>query len=134
MLITLYSFSKRKNSTKQPNTGTQVGVNLKSPTSKYNPTFIIGNTNPLPYTYLKWEDRYYYIDDIRFIRDHYYELVCSLDVLATYKANVLATSAYVAYSSSNYNENLLDSRISSLTTATTQTSSTVLFDDFLIDL
>ena len=131
MLITLYSFSKRKNSTKQPITGTQVGVNLKSPTSKYNPTFIIGNINPLSYTYLKWEDRYYYIDDIRFIRDHYYELVCSLDVLATYKSNILATSAYVAYSSSNYNVNLLDTRISSVTTATTQTSSSVLFDDFL---
>ena len=129
MLITLYSFSKRKNSTKQPNTGTQVGVNLKSPTSKYNPTFIIGNINPLSYTYLKWEDRYYYIDDIRLIRDHYYELVCSLDVLATYKANVLATTAYVAYSSSNFSTHIVDNRLSTIDTLSTKSSSSTLFSD-----
>ena len=129
MLITLYSFSKRKNSTKQPNTGTQVGVNLKNPTSKYNPTFIIGNINPLSYTYLKWEDRYYYIDDIRFIRDHYYELVCSLDVLATYKANVLATTAYVAYSSTNFSTHIVDQRLSTEDTLFYDTESSQLITD-----
>lgn len=131
MVITLFSFSKRRNSTARPSGGSNVGVNLKKPTSKFSPTFLIGAINPTGYTYLKWDDRYYYIDDVIYTRDHYYELVCTIDYLATYKANILAASAYVAFSSSNYNTNLIDTRLSSLTTATTSTSSAVLFDDYV---
>lgn len=129
MVITLYTFSKRRNSTAQPSGGTNVGVNLKNPTSKYSPTFLIGGIDPTGYTYLKWEDRYYYIDDHIYTRDHYFELICTFDHLATYKDNILATTAYVAYSSSNFSTHIVDQRLSTIDTSVTQTAASTLFSD-----
>lgn len=129
MVVTLYTFSKRRNSTARPSGGTGVGVNLKNPTSKFSPTFLVGTINPTGYTYLKWDDRYYYIDDIIYTRDHYYELVCSLDILATYKDNVLASTAYVAYSSSNFSSHIVDQRLSTVDTLFYDTEASQLITD-----
>ena len=129
MVITLYTFTKRRNSTARPTGGNNVGVNLKNPTSKFSPTFLIGGIDPTGYTYIKWDDRYYYIDDIIYTRDHYFELVCSIDYLATYKANILATTAYVAYSSSNFSSHIVDQRLSTEDTLFYDTETSQLITD-----
>lgn len=116
MNINLYNFSKRINSTKQPTgTGKEVSVLLKDGTSIYNPSFILGGTELVSYNYLKWDNRYYFINDISYINTlHKIELSCSMDYLATYKSNITATNAYVRYSTSNYDTDIPDNRLSTV--------------------
>ena len=107
MEFTVYKFSKRANSTKRPTNEPQLKLDgwHKKTTSLYAPTFTV-TERLVGYSYLKWEQMYYYITDIVFIRKDYYELVCELDVLATYRENILNTTAYVLYSASNVNYQL----------------------------
>ena len=122
MEITLYSFSKRINSTKQPTGGTTATVVLKEDTSIYTPSFIL--TGNLPsYNYLKWGGRYYFIEDIVSINRNTYEIMCNLDVLATYKSDILNTKAFVLYSTNVYNSGIPDTRLSTTRDAIINTSS-----------
>lgn len=111
MQITLYNLAKRRNSTKQPSKGTNITVNLKEGTSYFNPSFIL-NFNPTGFNYLSWDSRYYYITNIENTRNGIYTISCELDALATYKSDILGTSAFVLYSSSNYDLGIPDTRLS----------------------
>lgn len=112
MDVKLYNFSKRENSTKRPSGGTSVPVVLKDGTSIYNPSFeLISSTAP-DSTYLSWAGRYYYIDDITYLNGRYI-IACSIDVLATWKDEIGATSAFIKYASSGYDIGLVDGRLSS---------------------
>lgn len=96
MQITLYNLAKRRNSTKQPSKGTNITVNLKEGTSYFNPSFIL-NLNPTGFNYLSWDNRYYYITNIENTRNGIYTISCELDALATYKSDILGTTAFVLY-------------------------------------
>lgn len=122
MEINLYNFTKRRNSTKRPSKGILVNVNLKEGCSHYNPSFIL-TTNPTNYSYLSWGTWYYYITDIVNTRNGVWTISCEIDVLATWKDDIKSTSAYVLYSSSNYNTDLIDSRLSSAKNVIINTSS-----------
>lgn len=111
MQITLYNLAKRRNSTKQPSNGTNITVNLKEGTSYFNPSFIL-NLNPTRFNYLSWDNRYYYITNIENTRNGIYTISCELDALATYKSDILGTTAFVLYSSSNYDVGIPDTRLS----------------------
>lgn len=111
MQITLYNLAKRRNSTKQPSKGTNITVNLKEGTSYFNPSFIL-NFNPTGFNYLSWDNRYYYITNIENTRNGLYTISCELDALATYKSDILGTTAFVLYSSSNYDIGIPDTRLS----------------------
>lgn len=112
MDVKLYNFAKRENSTKRPTGGTSVSVVLKDGTSIYNPSFeLISSTAPNS-TYLQWDRRYYYIDDITYLNGRYI-IACSIDVLATWKDNIGVTSAFIKYASSGYDIGLVDGRLSS---------------------
>lgn len=111
MRITLYNLAKRRNSTKQPSKGTNITVNLKEGTSYFNPSFIL-NFNPTGFNYLSWDNRYYYITNIENTRNGIYTISCELDALATYKSDILGTTAFVLYSSSNYDVGIPDTRLS----------------------
>lgn len=111
MQITLYNLAKRRNSTKQPSKGTNITVNLKEGTSYFNPSFIL-NFNPTGFNYLSWDNRYYYITNIENTRNGIYTISCELDTLATYKGDILGTTAFVLYSSSNYDVGIPDTRLS----------------------
>lgn len=123
MNITLYNFSKRINSLKVPSEGTTVSMVLKDTTSIYTPTFLLA-TNPLSYTYAKWDSRYYYITDIKHVKKDIYEVDCNIDTLATWRSQILSTSAFVNYSSSFYDIGLVDGRLSSKSSAIVNTSTT----------
>ena len=113
-----YSFSKRKNSTKQPTgTPTQISVDLKSGTSLISPTFLLNlNTRPT-YNYLVFEGWYYFITDIISVRNDLWEIVCEVDALATARTEILATTAYILYDSDG-NTEIPDNRLPFISTAT----------------
>lgn len=116
MQITVWSnFSKRINSTKIPCVnGMIINVVLKETTSVENPIFILTNPNEVPtINYVKWNDHYYYVNNINMISHSQYEIECAQDLLATYKDKIQNTDAFVLYSTSDYNIGIPDTRLSS---------------------
>lgn len=111
MKIICYNFSKRKNSTKQPTNGVELEVVLKEGTSFHTPSFLLTNVSLGEYNYVKWDNRYYYVTDQTQVRNELIMLTCSLDYLATYKPQILNTTAMVQYSSNKYDINIDDTRI-----------------------
>lgn len=100
--ITLYkNFSKKKNSTKQPTSGTTANIVFKDDCSVEAPVFLIDGVD-LDYNYLKFNGAYYYIDDIVLRNNNIYELHCSKDVMATYKTAIGSLTAFIERSSSAY--------------------------------
>ena len=116
--LTAYAgFSKRKNSTKQPTgAGTAITCTLKDDTSMVQPTFILAGNN-FTYNYVAFAGRYYYVDDVVSLHNGLCEVQCNIDVLATYKSAIQATTAYVLY----YNHNQTEISDKRLTTKTTKT-------------
>ena len=110
MEIVVYSsFSKRLNSTKRPSGGTSINVYLKHPTSVITPVFILTGFDT-SWNYIRWGTRYYFVRDITIMTDNQAAYSCELDVLATYKDNIGASSEYVTRAASAYNLNLIDSK------------------------
>lgn len=114
-------FSKRKNSTKQPTgAGTTITLTLKDDTSIMQPVFVL-SSNAFTYNYIQFAGRYYYVDDVVSIRNNLVEVHCNIDVLATYKAAIQATSAYVLYYTHN-NTEIVDRRLATKTTISLDSS------------
>jgi hypothetical protein len=103
-------FSKRKNSTKVPDdtSGVTKTVYLKGTTDKINPTFFLNGTED--YVYCKAWGMYYFVHRIGYDIDGAQIVYCNLDVLATFKTQILNTKAYIVYSSSGYNRWIRDDR------------------------
>ena len=122
MSHTIYagSVSKRKNSTLQPSLSASFDVLLKTPTSLHAPTFTISAAS-FPYNYLKWDDRYYFVTDVTAKNNSLFEVSAVVDVLATFKSYILATTAYVLYDSVS-NTELPDNRLPMKTTKSVQAS------------
>lgn len=118
MEVTLYQFGKRANSTLQPDDNIfhedVSNVQLKEDTSLYNPTFLLTpKWLDIRYNYLKWNNKYYWIDDVINVNvKGCYEYICSMDLLASFKSDILDTIAYIKYSYVNFNNAIPDDRIS----------------------
>ena len=112
------NFTKRKNSTKQPTGAADYSqsVLLKDGTSLEQPVFVI-SSNEFGYNYAQYEGSYYYVDDIVSLKNNLIEVHCSKDVLATYKSQIQAGSAYVLYYTHS-NTEISDKRLSTKTTKT----------------
>lgn len=120
--VSFGSFSKRRNSTKQPSgLSDQRDCKLKETTSVDHPTFIVTGNN-FHYNYASWDGRYYFIRDIRSAHNGLTEIDCEIDVLATYKSAILGTTAYVLYDSVS-NTELPDNRLPMKTTKTVSAAS-----------
>ena len=122
MAHTIYAgnVSKRKNSTLQPSLGASFDVLLKTPTSLHSPTFTI-SAGSFDYNYLEWNGRYYFVTDVVSRNNNLWDVSAVCDVLATYKADILNTTAYVLYDSTP-NTEIPDNRLPIKTTKTVQTS------------
>lgn len=115
--LQLYTFSKKQNSTAIPSDGgVAVAVTLKNGASLNAPVFLLSGSRP-NYTYAQFEGAYYFIDDIRSVRNDLYELYCRLDVLATHRQAIFDTSAYCIYRTGG-SRNIADRRIAPLVNAT----------------
>lgn len=110
-IVSFGTFAKRRNSTKQPSSlPDQRTVKLKETTSYGVPTFIITGDN-FNYNYAMWGNRYYFITDVRSLHNNLSEVDCVVDVLATYKSDILASTQFVSYSSQSGDSWLADTRI-----------------------
>lgn len=110
--VTLYSFTKRENSTKQPSSGgTDYSCTMIDDTSLMNPTFKLSiASNPIGknYCYVSDFNRYYFIKDIRTYQNFWY-ISCECDVLASFKTEIGSGSHYILRSASDYDEYISDS-------------------------
>ena len=118
--ITAYAgFSKRKNSTKQPaGAGTAITATLKDDTSMVQPAFVLSGDH-FTYNYISFAGRYYFVDDVISLHNGLCEIQCSIDVLATYKSVIQASSQYVLYYTHS-NSQIVDARLSTKTDITVQ--------------
>ena len=115
MEITLYNnFAKRNNSTRQPIgvSGTTVQATLKDDVSINNPTFLIERSsfNNFDINYCTAFGHYYFVGDVKIKSNGILELSCSIDALASYKADILNTTTNILYSTSS-GKNIIDHRI-----------------------
>lgn len=107
--IVLYHFSKRKNSTKRPTEqGASAPCLLKSATTFQSPTFILQRpmNDMLQFNYCKWADHYYFIDSTASINAGQTEIICTEDVLATYRNEIGNYTCFIERS--NHQDTLLD--------------------------
>lgn len=114
--VILMSFQKKDNSTKQPTGGgLAVQGTLKEPCSIMNPTISIerlsGDASPSSYTYayINKFGRYYFITDWRWV-DGLWEVDMRVDVLASFKTEIGASSQYVVRydSTTDFNSDITD--------------------------
>ena len=108
--LTYYSFSKRNKSTAQPTSGTQITVNLKDGVSLTNPVFLLQYSGFPTFNYCEFQGRYYFVTDIRQVRNDLFEVECEEDYLASHKATIGATEAMILYATGG-DDNIIDTRI-----------------------
>ena len=121
--IKLGQLNKRVNSTARPDTSGRAVYDcvLKTPTDLDSPTVTIntGVTDTFPtwtYGYIPAVSGYFWVTAITAVRAWVYEVTMELDPLATYKPEILATSAVVLYSASDYSTDITDNRMPVLLT------------------
>lgn len=121
MLVILYNFPKRPNSTKQPspNDATALrfyNVEIKEESSFLNPVLLISPKpnpgqlfSPTQYNYceIPYWMRYYYIRDWVW-KNGVWEVSLSVDVLSSFKEVIGETSAYILRSASAFDGNIVD--------------------------
>lgn len=84
---------------------------LKEDTSVLKPIIIIKTSDPVySYNYMYISDfgRYYFIDDIKSVNNNIWEVHAHVDVLETYKTQILSNSAVVARQQNKFNTYLND--------------------------
>lgn len=83
---------------------------LKEACDIINPVIIISGENLSSYNYLYIPifNRYYFITDIKVIRNNLWEISCHCDVLETYKDEIKSQKAIVARQENEYNLYLND--------------------------
>lgn len=96
--VNLFNFTKRKNSTKRPTSGsgTPYDCKLKDGTSIANPIFIISGHNLINYynvNYMEFANKYYYVTDVKSISYNVVEISGNMDVLATYRTEIRSYQA-----------------------------------------
>lgn len=110
--VTLYTFSKRKNSTAKPTGGLVFSGLMREPCGVIRPSVsfeFAAGVNPSAYNYAYIPDfgRYYFINEWTSVGRLW---VCSMEVdaLASWQEEIGQTRAYILRSSSAYNGNLTD--------------------------
>ena len=118
MNVYLYKFNKRPNSTAQPlpSAGKSFTVQIKdecsfiTPVLRFTPDNLVsGVFSPVAYNYAQiayWQ-RFYYITDWQYINGSW-EATLSVDVLASFKAEIGNTSAYVVRAAGASDGSIID--------------------------
>lgn len=124
------NFKKRLKSTKQPTGGTTLEIKLKDGVSLLSPVFILDSVN-YNINYCKWNNRYYFVDNVVPIANTLAEYHCTLDELATYKADIAAYNGFVERSASNIDALVNDPMISQKQEIISMHSAATVFEDNL---
>ena len=119
---TLYKFSKKGNSTARPNQGTpslpiSIIINdgassILSPSVRVptNQTGVPTGTRVFDYNYIYIPDfrRYYYVSNWVYNADGTWTAICTIDVLASWKNEIIASPGYVGRSTNHFDEYIQD--------------------------
>ena len=110
--VTLYTLSKRDNSTKRPTTGYDFSCVLKSGSGIMHPTLSFdfnkwADPSHYNYAYIPDFDRYYFIEEWYFDRT-LWTASMKVDVLATYKTEIGNANLYVMRCASEHNGDIID--------------------------
>lgn len=112
--IQLYTVAKRPNSTKLPSAGTGVSFQCvcRDESSIINPIIElqgdVADIRKYNYAYISDWRRYYRISDIVAGLGRIVQLYLQIDVLASYRSQILGSSQYVVRSASAYNGDIVD--------------------------
>lgn len=119
MEITLYKTNKKTNSTKVPDGGVTLNsVTLKNGCDILKPIFMLSSDDNYfkdTITEIGFQGKYYFVTDIKSVRNNLWELSCEIDVLATYKAEIIANKCLVEFDETT-NTTIVDSRLPIKTT------------------
>lgn len=118
MLLKMFKLNKRINSTKLPTLEDLLisgEVVLKQATSVDKPIFIMAcgaddMSKARICNYVEFQGNYFWITSIVQLNNTHIEISCEVDVLATFKTEILQTKAYVLYSDSAGRTDLIDNR------------------------
>lgn len=92
-----------------------ISGNLKESTDILDPVLVLGDItsyiNKFNYIYIPTLGRWYYIMDIKSIRNNIWEVSCHVDVLQTYKAQIRENSGLISRQQYDYNVMQSDPRL-----------------------
>lgn len=120
MTITLYSFTKRENSTARPSAGTSFDGQIRFDCTIVSPSVVFSaqNLSGYNYAYIPAFSRWYFIRNWSF-SDGLWIAEMECDTLATYRDQIGASEQFVVRSSAASNGDLIDSMFPALNTAQT---------------
>lgn len=133
MNITFYKFNKKVNSLKVPTSSTtqeSLSCVLLDDVSITTPSIIVSEISyDYNYCYIPRFGRYYYIHDVVILNNGRYQYNLIVDVLASYRDEILNSSMYVKRSASQYNLFLPDDTWTH-TTGFTESTSVIALPDY----
>lgn len=114
MNVIFYNFSKRKNSTARPSSGSSYACTLKDDTSTARPSIALkwqggGSPASFNYCYIAAFGRYYWVNSWTY-SDRQWIADCVVDVLATYKTQIGSSRKYVLRSASEFDKYAPDNK------------------------
>lgn len=108
MNITLYKFSKRANSTKRPSGGVKVYGRLNNKCGITSPSVIFSEDfHSYNYAYIPNFNRFYWVEEWVY-SDGVWIAQMTVDVLASYRAEIGGSRQYVTRSSASYDGSIVD--------------------------
>lgn len=109
---TLYTnFSKRINSTRQPSGGTVYPCRIKHDTDFKAPVLEIEASDLSDVNYMEFNGEYFYVTSVVSHRTGIWEVAGLRDPMATYKAAIGSTAAFMLYSKTSFDSSTKDYRI-----------------------
>lgn len=119
--LKLYSFSKKRNSTKVPSSsaGTSYTGVIVEPTSVLDPIVKLEGITAYNYNYVYIQEfsRYYFVNDWH-TENGFWFINLTIDVLASHKSTIGSSTQYIERSASNVNEYIVDTLFPSSGTIT----------------
>lgn len=111
MKVKLYHFSKRNKSTLLPSGGDEFDCTLKDATSITKPVLLFQTANVAAYNYVYIPsfNRYYFVSSGNAV-ENMWQVACTEDYLASYKAEIGNTICNILFASGS-TKNIVDSRI-----------------------
>ena len=71
----------------------------------------VSGITPFQFNYMKFDNKYYYIDSVDFISQNIIRLNCGVDLLESYKSQILNQTAILNRSETSYNRYLNDDNL-----------------------
>lgn len=118
-----YTFAKKTNSTKLVNVSYRTyEILLKDDTSIIHPVIRLNSSKPVAYNYcyIPEFNRYYFVSDWTSETNNIWSAVLTVDVLATYRVEILSSSQFVLRSASETDSDIVDTMYPTTTKVTIQ--------------